>query len=689
SANAKSGLAVGDVILSIDGKKISDARAMAQGFGNDRKAGDKVKVEIQRGEDKKEFTLVLEATSMAMQGRGGGTTSRPYGAQLAGQRENVQNTQGAEGFQTGGVYKSTDAGVTWTRVNSMNPRPMYFSVVRVDPTDDQKLYVLGVTMSASTDGGKTFKSYGNNGVHADQHDLWINPKDPRHMIVGSDGGFYVTYDRMAHWEHVATLPLGQFYHVGLDNRLPYNVYGGLQDNGSWGGPSRTLRGTGPVNEDWIVVNGGDGFVSRADPVDPDWVFAESQDGNVMRRNLKTGEGGMIRYRPRANEPTARYNWNTPYILSAFNPKIIYVGGDRVFRSVAQGTNLRPISPELTKSKRGTLTALAESPKNAEVLWAGSDDGALWVTRDGGAKWENVYDKLGAPAGRWVATIEAGRTVEGRAYVALDAHRSNDDKPYVFVTEDFGKTWKNIGSTLPQFGSTRCLREDPINPNLLLCGTEFAAFASIDRGAHWTKINNNLPTVAVHEFAIHPTQGEVVAATHGRSLWIMDITPLRQMKTESLTAPATLYAPNTAVRAGTEPARGAPYGGGQKKYYGENPPAGAGIYYSLTKPAEKVTLKVVDFEGKTIRELPAKKEAGLHKVQWDLTRPSLRTAFGLQAGTELPEEAMRRPGGLFGSAVPAGSYRVVLIVDGVESSQPLKIESDPNSTSPSIALDEEE
>jgi photosystem II stability/assembly factor-like uncharacterized protein len=689
AANAKAGLAAGDVILAVEGKPTPDTRSLSQAVNANRKAGDKIKVSVQRGDEKKELTLTVEPLSLALQGRGGGTTSRPYGAMLAGQRENVQNQQGPDGFQTGGVYKSTDAGVTWTRVNSINPRPMYFSVVRVDPSDDQKLYVLGVSIAASTDGGKTFKPYGNRGVHADHHALWINPRDGRHMIIGTDGGFYLTHDRMEHWEHLALLPLGQFYHVAVDNKKPYNVYGGLQDNGSWGGPSRTLRGAGPVNEDWIVINGGDGFVCRVDPSDPDLVYAESQDGNIVRRNLRTGEGGQIRYRPRANEPTARYNWNTPFILSAHNPKIAYVGGDRVFRSVNQGVNLRPISPELTRGKRGTLTAIAESPKNPDVLWAGSDDGALWITRDGGAKWESVYDKLGAPPGRWVATIEASRFVEGRAYVCLDAHRSNDDKPYLFATEDFGKTWKNITANLPAFGSTRCLREDPINQNLLLCGTEFAAFASIDRGGRWTKINNNLPTVAIHEFAIHPTAGEVVAATHGRSLWILDLTPLRQIKGDTLTAAVTLFAPAPATRWRLEPARGAPYGGGSKKYYGENPPAGAGIFYALTKPAEKATLKIVDYAGQTVRELPVKKDAGLHRVTWDLTRPSLRTAFALQSGTELPEEAIRRPGGLLAGPVPPGIYRVVLTVDGKEFTQPIQVEADPNQSSPSIALDEED
>jgi hypothetical protein len=324
-----------------------------------------------------------------------------------------------------------------------------------------------------------------------------------------------------------------------------------------------------------------------------------------------------------------------------------------------------------------------------VIWVGSDDGALWITHDGGQKWENVYDKLGAPVGRWVATIETSRFVEGRAYVCLDAHRSDDDKPYCFVTEDFGKTWKNISSNLPSYGSTRCLREDPVNQNLLLCGTEFAAFASINRGGYWTKINANLPTVAIHELAIHPTAGEVVAATHGRSLWVLDITPLRQMKPETVKANAFLYTPAVATKWRMEPARGTMYGAGSKKFFGENPPAGTQIYYSLSGTPEKVSLKIVDYAGATVRELTVKKEPGLHRIPWDLTRPSLRTVVGLQAGTELPEEALRRPGGLLSQPVPPGTYRVVLNVDGQEFNQALRVEADPNSLVGAIAADGDE
>jgi S1-C subfamily serine protease/photosystem II stability/assembly factor-like uncharacterized protein len=681
AANAKAGLKEGDVITAVDGKKFENLREYMQALNTNRKAGDKVPVTVQRGDDKKELTLTLES------GGGGGFGSRrpagrPYGADLYGQIENAQGRQGPDGYQTGGVYKSTDGGESWERINSVNPRPMYFSVVRVDPADDKKLYVLGINLYASTDGGKSFRTYGNRNLHSDQHALWIDPKDGRHMLVGTDGGAYVTYDRMANWEHLANMALGQFYHVAVDSKRPYNVYGGLQDNGSWGGPSRTLRGSGPVNEDWLFVSGGDGFVCRVDPDDPDVVYSESQDGRISRRNLRTGEGGAIR--PRGG--SARFNWNTPFILSSHNPRIVYVGGEKVYRSVKQGADLKAISPEITKSKRGTATALSESPRNPDVLWVGSDDGALFVTRDGGQKWDNVYDKLGAPPGRWVATIEASRFAEGRAYVALDAHRSDDDKPYLFMTEDYGKTWKNIGNGLPPFGSTRCLREDVVNQNLLLCGTEFAVFASIDRGGYWTKINNNLPTVAVHELAIHPTAGEVVAATHGRSLWIADITALRQMKPEVVKAPAHLFAPNTAVKWRTEPARGSQGMGfgGAKKFYGTNPPDGAAIYYSFATKPEKATLRVYDYAGQMVRELPVKKEVGLFKAQWDLTRPSLQSAFNLSAGTELPETVIRRPGGVFAIPVPPGSYRVVLAADGKELSQPLRIEADPNASANGIA-----
>ena len=508
----------------------------------------------------------------------------------------MQNQQGPDSYQYGGVYRSADGGESWVRVNSVNPRPMYFSQIRVDPSDDRFVYVLGIRMYRSSDGGKKFAAGGDGGVHPDQHTLWINPRDGRHLLIGTDGGSYVTYDRADKWDYLNTRAVGQFYHVAVDTRKPYRVYGGMQDNGSWGGPSHTLDGQGPINSDWVMVQGGDGFVCRVDPNDPDIVYSESQEGNMVCSNLRTGARASIKPRSAqvpgpggravGGQAPYRFNWNTPFILSSHNPSIVYSGGNFVFRSYKRGDEPKAISPELTRSGKGSASALAESPRNPDELWAGTDDGNLWVTRDGGAKWENIIAKVGLPKRYWVATIEPSRHVAGRCYVCFDAHRSDDDEPYVYVTEDYGQTWKAIRGNLPT-GSSRCLREDLFNPDVLYLGTEFAAWASIDRGLSWTKINNNLPTVAIHELALHPTAGDMVAATHGRSLWVLDVTPLRQLKPAMVKAPATLLAPNTAVRWRREPTRGTTYGMGARDYFGENPPAGSlQIFYALTKKAAR-------------------------------------------------------------------------------------------------------
>ena len=642
------------------------------------------------------------------------------------QRENVQDQQGSDGHETGGVYLSKDAGDTWTRINSLNPRPMYFSQIRVDPSDERFLYVLGVSLHRSTNGGKTFTGDGGDRVHSDFHALWVDPRDGRHLITGCDGGFYATWDRTRKWEHLNHMALGQFYHVTIDSRRPYRVYGGLQDNGSWGGPSRTFAGPGIVNEDWISVGGGDGFVCRTDPFDPDIVYSESQDGSMGRRNLKTGETGRIA--PRAKKGVRyRFNWNTPFVLSTHNPGIFYCGGNFVFRSLKRGDDLKAISPEISRTGRGTATAVAESPMNADVLWCGTDDGNLWVTKDGGSNWTNVADKVGLPGPRWVATLEPSRFVEGRCYAAFDAHRSDDDQPYACVTEDFGETWQSLRSNLP-VGSTRCLREDLKNGNLLFCGTEFAAFASLDRGKTWTKINGNLPTVAVHEMALQPNGSDLVVATHGRSVWITDIAALRQMTGEAVEAAAFLYAPTAVVRWHNEPSRGT--GGGAQRFVGENPNRGAVLSYSLTKKAEKAQVRVLDYTGKVVRELEAKTEPGLHQVTWDLAARAPQAA-GRQGGANrgAADEGGRRPraaadaaapgsgaetppapapanrpagGGAQGAGgqgaqggqgggpggrqggggrgagrgVPLGIYRIVLVVDGKEFEQAIRIEADP-------------
>ena len=729
----KAGIESNDVIKAIDGKNVASYEAFTEELRS-RKPGDKIKITIVRGKETKEIEATLETRP------GGPTRTRPHLANLGGQNPNNQDLQGSKGHLYGGVYRSADGGETWTRVNSLNARPMYFSVIRVDPNDDKNVYVLGVSEYRSSNGGLTFTGDFGRGVHSDGHALWVDPRDGRHMLIGVDGGTYATYDRGANWDHLNTMAIGQFYHVAIGPKAPYWVFGGLQDNGSWGGPSLSKNGSGAINEDWISVGGGDGFTCRVDPNDPDLVYSTSQDGNMSRRNLKTGERASIRPQRQRGQPGFRFNWNPPFILSSHNSKIFYCAGNFVFCSLDRGNNLQAISPEITLTKRGSATAVAESPRNSNVLYAGTDDGALWITRDGGKEWKEISKNVGLTAPRWVSTIEPSRFEEGRVYVCFDGHRSDDDDPLVFVSEDFGQTWKTLRSNLP-WGSTRCLREDLVNQNLLYLGTEFGVWCSIDRGQYWNRLNNNLPTVAVHEIAIHPANGEIVAATHGRSLWSAEITPLRQLKVGELRDKIALYQPSSAIRWQSEPSRGRT----NRRFVGTNPPSGAQLYYSLPRKAERVSIKIVDIDGTTIRELRGPTDAGLQRVSWDLARVTqpaggqgggpggagfqgrrgggpTRTATGeaatstasaqrtetAQAGSgaatvragegqgpaaggttgQAPGGATQRggPGGGFagfagggfggGRPVPAGTYRVVLTVDGQEFAQTVRVELDP-------------
>jgi photosystem II stability/assembly factor-like uncharacterized protein len=663
----KAGLQPGDVITGLDAKPVRNYEDLIDQIRT-HKPGDKVKVSRRRAREMKVVDLTLTA-----RGAQGGQAGRPFAISLGGQRENVQDRQGKDGHDYGGLYRSDNGGKTWKRINSINPRPMYFSQIRVDPTDDRYLYVLGISLYRSQDGGKTFRPDGGRGVHADQHTLWIDPHDGRHMLLGCDGGLYATYDRMEHWDHLNTTAIAQFYHVALDTRRNYWVYGGLQDNGSWGGPSFRPGFTGPVNEDWIRVGGGDGFTCQVDPNDPDQIYYTAQYGRMGRRNLRTREAASFQPRGRY-----RFNWSTPFLLSHHNSKIFYAAGNVVFRSLDRGNNLKPISKEITATDRGSALALAESPKNASVLWVGTDDGFLWVTRDGGKEWTNVTKNVGLPGLRSVSSIEASRFGEGRAYVVFDGHRSDDDRPYVYATEDFGKTWKPLHGMLPKWGTTRVLREDIENPDLLYLGTEFAIWCSIDRGQTWHRLNNNLPTVAIHEIAIHPSAGEIVAATHGRSLWILDVTPLRQLTKETL-ASATLYKPVTAIRWLADPSRG----GTNRRFVGENPARGAALYYSLPARAKNVSLKVVDINGKTVRDLRIAADAGLHRIPWDLAGNPPRG----NPRQPRPGGGRRFGGGPRGRPVPDGTYRIVLVVDDNEQSQTLKVEADPTAPPGAVAVDE--
>jgi photosystem II stability/assembly factor-like uncharacterized protein len=667
----KAGLKVDDIITHVDGAPVLD-RGMIRALFFGKKVGDKAKITFLRAKEKKEVEVTLEAFVPV--------PGRPNGhALLGGQVANAQSWQGPEGVDTGGLFKSTDRGETWTRINSINPRPFYFSVVRVDPTDVNTIYVAGIDLWRSTDGGKKFSPDGiNAGLHADQHDLWIDPNNNKHVLVGCDGGFYVSYDRAANWEHLNRLALGQFYHVCVDDRRPYRVYGGLQDNGSWGGPSNSRKAVGPTNDDWVYVNGGDGFQCQVDLANPNLVYAESQDGSMMRRNLRTGASNSIRPFAQAGRGGYRFNWNTPFILSRHNSGIFYAAGNVVFRSVEHGDDLKPISPEISRTKRGTGTALAESSRNPDVLWVGTDDGAVRLTRDGGRTWVDVsanFEKAGLPGPRWVASIEASRWEEGRAYVVFDGHRSDDDEPYVFVTNDFGQSWQSLRGKLPS-GSTRVLREDLYVKDLLYLGTEFAIWTSIDRGKTWTKLNGNtLPTVAIHEIAQPSTANEIVVATHGRSIWILDVAALRQLTPAVVNSNSPkLLSPPTTVRWLQQPGGTGPFAESMRRFIGANPVRGAVIDYVLPKKAATISLKIADVSGRTVAELKAGTEPGLHRLVWNMQTLSFPRPKGV-SDAEVRSSPLGQA--LFGTSVTMGTYRVVLAVDGAEQSAPLIIESDPN------------
>lgn len=650
----KAGLKANDVVVKVGDKEIKTYEELVAEI-RDRKPDSEMDVEVKREDKTVKATVILGDQNA-------GDPTRPYTYSYFGQRPNAQDQQGSNGHEYGGVYKSTDAGETWTRVNSINIRPMYFSVVRVDPSDDQRVYLLGVSQYKSEDGGLTFTSDMGRGVHSDAHDLWIDPDDGRHMVIGSDGGFYVTYDRGQNWDHINTAAMGQFYHATIAPTKPYQVYGGLQDNGSWGGPAIGLSG-GVVNEDWISVGGGDGFVCRVDPQDPDVVYTESQNGSIRRRNLRTGAGASIRPRPEEGQEF-RFNWNTPFILSNHNSKVFYSAGNYVFRSLDRGDNLKVISPELTRTDRGSGTAISESPLDPDVLYAGTDDGALWVTRDGGKQWKDITENLGVEP-MWVSTIDASRFEAGRVYVCMDGHRSDNDQPHIFVSNDFGESFTSLSEGLPR-GSSRCLREDIANKNVLYLGTEFAFWVSVDEGRTWAQFNQDLPSVAVHEVAQHPEVNEIVLATHGRSLWACDVSPLRRLDADEITDKVVLLEPTDVIRW----RRSARRGGTNRAFSSDNPDGRAHLWYSLPTDAENVLIKIRDIEGETLAELRGGSSAGLHTVEWNMV-----------AGNQ--GQGRRRA-----RLASTGSYRVTLVVDDKDvASQILEIKSDP--TLPADAISESE
>ena len=590
----------------------------------------------------------------------------------------VEAEDDPDGTDRSGLYRSDDGGATWTQMNTTNTRPFYYSQVRIDPEDPDRVYFS--SFSFSTDGGRTVRGAAL-AVHVDHHAQWIDPRDPNRFITGNDGGIAITFDRGGNYIFPNAIPLGQFYNISFDMGAPYRVCGGLQDNYSWCGPSRKSRGQ-ITNHDWFSISGGDGFVTQQDPRDPNIIYSESQGGNMGRLDLASGEriilprpnwrdgyrewmdsiatiwpdttrapSGAVRtrvaeFRRRAAQDSAmhdlRWNWNTPFILSPHNPDVFYAGANRVVKSTNRGEGMVPISPDLSKQDmrkitisrtttggitpdvtgaemHGTIVSLAESPRRTGLLYAGTDDGNVWVSPADGGTWTDLTAKFRGmvPESTYVSRIEPSWHDVNRVYITFDNHRRGDFSPYVFVSDDGATTFRAIANNLPTGAPdfVHVIREDLVNPDLLFVGTDVGAYVSLNRGSSWQKFMTGLPTVPVHDLKIHPRDRELIAGTHGRSIWIVDIAPLQQLNQQVVAATAHLFAPKPAYQFG-EPPTGGEFTA-QLYFQAPNPQYGAEITYWITRQQQgQARIAVTDMRGDTMWTANGPATRGLHRVTWN-------------------------------------------------------------------------
>jgi len=608
-----------------------------------------------------------------------------------------------------GIYRSDDKGENFTRMSNTNPRPMYFSQVRIDPNNDQRIWVAGVNMAYSEDGGKTFVTNRVTRIHVDFHAIWIDPSNSDNMIAGCDGGIHFSRDAGRSWDAREQIAIGQFYEIAYDMAKPYKVCGGLQDNSSWCGPSATTNQRGITNEDWYTVQGGDGFYAQIDPEEPWIVYAESQDGNLARRDLRTHEARGIR--PREDDDKMarfRFQWNSPVLISKHDRKTLYYGGNFVFKSTDQGDNWTRISPDLTNgtdrktlsimgkkvedrlmlsrndgvASFPTISTLSESPLRAGILWTGTDDGNVQVSRDG-ETWKNVTAKIaGVPKGTYVSRVLSSAYDPGTAYVAFDGHRGDDFNIYLFKTTDYGESWKSITNGIPKnLGTLHVVREHPRNRDLLFAGGEFGLYVSFDRGENWQELKNNLPRVPIDDIAIHPRDNDLILATHGRSVWILDsISALEQLNSKSADAALNAFDVRPAVM--WRMARKRDFDG-HDVFVGANPPNGAIIdFWVKSKPDIKdVKISVLDGAGKFVASVkPASIDAGVNRVIWNLR------AERIVPPTPQEEAAAARfaaaggePPVVGGPMVDPGAYSAEIAVGPDKVSKQFTVEEDPRIT----------
>jgi len=618
----------------------------------------------------------------------------------------------------GGIFRSSDKGANWERRNEFDVGAMYYARIVPDPKNVDRIFVMNVELRESTDGGKTLHKVNEVNHHGDNHAMWIDPDDTKHWLLGSDGGMYETWDDAKSWQFKANLPTMQFYDLAIDNDSPfYNVCGGTQDYFSWCGPTRTRNVSGIVNSDWFVTTGGDGFRSAVDPTDPNTIYSESQYGVLIRYDKPTGQEILLQPKEGNGEPPLRWNWDSPIIISPHSHTRLYFAANKLFRSDDRGDTWKAISGDLTRqidrnklpvmgkvwgpdavaksastSFYGNIVSLAESPKKEGLIYVGTDDGLIQVTSDGGGSWTKYEKFPGVPETTYVSRLAASAHDANTVYAAFDNHKNEDFKPYLLKSVDAGKTWTSIANDLPDNGPVLAIAEDPVNANLLFAGTEFGAFFSINGGAHWVQIKGGLPTIAVRDMVVHPREGDLVVATFGRGFYVLDdITPLRQLKPESVDQSAALYPVKNALMYIERRPLGGPHKGFQGDFYfaADNSPYGA-VFTAYLKdkiktkkekrqdsekeaakknevlpypsnddlraeaqePKPEVYFLVYDDSGAPIRRVEGSTEAGFQRVAWDLRYAAPKVAEHHEDSEENFRDATEQ-----GPLVVPGTYSV--------------------------------
>jgi photosystem II stability/assembly factor-like uncharacterized protein len=576
--------------------------------------------------------------------------------------------------KTGGVFRSEDGGDSWKRMSALDPRPFYFSQIRIDPENDQRVYVLGFMLHVSEDGGRTWREDRFKNVHADCHALAIDPRSPKRLLLGTDGGVYQSYDLGGHWDDLNRIASGEYYRISLDNSTPYRICGGLQDNASWLGPGATRTKEGILNSDWINIYGGDGFGCAFDSADANLVYAESQSGDLYRLDLNSGQIKMLRPAPAEGQAGFRFNWDSPLVASQHHKGTLYLGGNRIFALTNRGENWKAISPDLSAQDPskimtagsgaetyGVVFTIAESPVKPGLLWAGTDDGKVWMTENDGGTWTDLTPNLPAAVkGLWINRLAAGHFDPKVACMAVTGYRAGHYAPLVYRTADGGKTWQSVAGNLPPDNPVRFVYEDPRNANLLFAGTEFGLYVSFDRGGSWVKYPD-LPTVMVDDLAIHPRDVDMVIATHGRSLYIVDdIRPLEELTPEIQGKDAWLFPPRAAF--GFEPLPGYVDSEGSAVFRGANPPTGALLTaYVKQYSGEPVKISIANAAHAPVANLTMPGTPGFNRVAWDL-KPT--------------KDVLTEYGGQGQKFVPAGDYEVTLTYGSLKQTQKLHVDLAP-------------